>query len=156
MPKLSDKDIMQKLNIDAATLSKFKKVREISIKEAKQMASKKNKKIKVLGVSGSARDEFDMAQEKSNSEELLKRCLELCKKMGADVELIPLRKYSIKHCKACYSTTNTQCHYPCSCYPPGPKGDDMTNKLYDKVIGADVIIFATPVNNFKISTTKYR
>ena len=28
----------------------------------------------------------------------------------------------------------------------------MTNVLYDKIIGADAIIFATPVNNFKIST----
>jgi len=28
----------------------------------------------------------------------------------------------------------------------------MTNILYDKVLEADVIVFATPVNNFKIST----
>jgi multimeric flavodoxin WrbA len=28
----------------------------------------------------------------------------------------------------------------------------MTNILYDKIIAADAIIFATPVNNFKIST----
>jgi multimeric flavodoxin WrbA len=27
----------------------------------------------------------------------------------------------------------------------------MTNILYDKILGADAIIFATPVNNFKIS-----
>jgi multimeric flavodoxin WrbA len=28
----------------------------------------------------------------------------------------------------------------------------MSNILYDKILGADVIIFATPVNNFKMST----
>lgn len=151
--KLSDKEIMKKLDIDSKTLAMFKKVREETIKEAKQMALRKNKKIKVLGVSGSARDEFDMAQEASNSEELLKRCLKYCKKLGAETELIPLRKYDIKYCKACYSTTNTQCHFYCTCYPKGtPQGDDMTNILYDKVLEADVIIFATPVNNFKIST----
>ena len=94
-----------------------------------------------------------MARESSNSETLLKRCLDYCKKSGADIELIPLRKYNIKYCKACYSTTNTQCHFYCSCYPKGTaQGDDMTNILYDKIIEADAIIFATPVNNFKIST----
>jgi len=76
-----------------------------------------------------------------------------CKKLGAKTEIIYLRKYEIKPCKACYSTTNTQCHYPCSCYPKGTKeGDDMSNILYDKVLNADAIIFATPVNNFKVSS----
>src|SRR3989344_4468175 len=120
---LSDKELMDAIKIDKATLSRFKQIREETIKEANDMLKKRKKKIKVLGISGSARDEFDMAQEASNSEELLKRCLEHCKKMGADVELIPLRKYNIQHCKAFYSTTNTQCHYQCSCYPRGtPQG----------------------------------
>jgi multimeric flavodoxin WrbA len=151
--KLSDKELMKTLRVDSKTLDMFKRVREKAIKEAYELSSKKNKKIKVLGISGSARDEFDMAQEASNSEELLKICLEKCKKLGADTELLELRKYDIQHCKACYSTTNTQCHYPCSCYPKGtPQGDDMTNVIYDKLMEADAIIFATPVNNFKIST----
>jgi multimeric flavodoxin WrbA len=148
----SDAELMKILEVDARTLNIFKKIREDTIKEAKRL-SKGNKKIKVLGISGSARDEFDMAQESSNSEELLKRCLGHCKKLGAEIELIPLRKYDIRHCKACYSTTNTQCHFYCSCYPKGtPQGDDMSNMLYDKVLGADAVIFATPVNNFKMST----
>ncbi|HBB04643.1 TPA: hypothetical protein DCZ39_07270 [Patescibacteria group bacterium] len=64
-----------------------------------------------------------------------------------------LKKYDIKHCRACYSTANTQCHFYCSCYPKDtPRGDDMSNILYDKILEADAIIFATPVNNFKIST----
>lgn len=95
---------------------------------------------------------MDMAREKSNSEALLEVCLEQCKKLGAQTKLIPLRKYNIQPCKACYSTVNTQCHYPCSCYPKGtPAGDDMSNILYEEVLSADVIIFATPVNNFRIS-----
>ncbi|MBD3398062.1 hypothetical protein GF412_02680 [Candidatus Micrarchaeota archaeon] len=151
--KLSDKDLMETLDIDAKTLKMFKEVREKTIKEAKKLASKKRGKPLVLGISGSARDEFDMAQEDSNSEFLLKKCLDQCKKLGAKTELVPLRKYSIKHCKACYSTVNTQCHFYCSCYPKEtPQGDDMSNKLYDKILKADAIIFATPVNNFKIST----
>lgn len=95
---------MEILKVDVKTLEMFKKVRELGIKEAKELDKKKNRKIKVLGISGSARDENDMAQEKSNSEELLKVCLEKCKKLGAETEIIPLRKYDIKYCKACYST----------------------------------------------------
>ncbi|MFA6255935.1 MAG: flavodoxin family protein, partial [Candidatus Absconditabacterales bacterium] len=151
--KLSDKELMKMLAIDLATLHRFQKIQKETIKEAKGLIKHRKNKIKVLGISGSARDEFDMAQESSNSEALLKVCLEQCNKLGADIELIPLKKYDIKHCKACYSTANTQCHFYCSCYPKGTEtGDDMSNILYDKILEADAIIFATPINNFKIST----
>jgi multimeric flavodoxin WrbA len=152
MAKSSDEELMRVLEIDKATLDRFRKIQQETIKEAKQL-NKRKWKIKVLGISGSARDENDMAKEKSNSEMLLEECLSQCRKLRAETELIPLRNYKIEHCKACYSTTNTQCHCPCSCYPRGtPLGDDMSNVLYDKILYADAIIFATPVNNFKIST----
>jgi multimeric flavodoxin WrbA len=151
--KYTDKELMARLKIDKKTLDRFKQIREDTIREAKALDGRKNKKIKVLGISGSARDENDMAREKSNSETLLEQCLKYCEGLGAETELIPLRKYSIKYCRACYSTVNTQCHFYCSCYPKNtPQSDDMTNVLYDKVLGADAIIFATPVNNFKISS----
>ena len=151
--KLTDQELMKILKVDAKTLARFKQIQRETIKEAEAMGKRKNKKIKVLGVSGSARDQFDMAQEESNSETLLKTCLGYCQELGADTEMISLRKYRIEHCKACYSTANTQCHFPCSCYPRGtPQADDMSNILYDKVLEADAIIFATPVNNFNIST----
>lgn len=151
--KYTDKELLDMLGVDQKTLDIFKEIQELTIKEAEQREKNRNKKIKVLGISGSARDLYDMAQEESNSETLLKKCLDFCKELGAETEIIPLRKYNIQHCKACYSTVNTQCHFYCSCYPKGtPQGDDMTNILYDKVLEADAIIFATPVNNFKIST----
>lgn len=154
MPKKnSDQELMKILKIDAKTLAVFKAIQKKTIKEAEKLFAPRKGKIKVLGISSSARDEFDTAQEASNSEELLKRCLKKCEDLGAKSELISLRKYNIQHCKACYSTVNTQCHFYCSCYPKGtPIGDDMTNILYDKIIETDAIIFATPVNNFKIST----
>lgn len=151
-PKLTDKYLKEFLAVDDKTLKRFKDIRLATIKEAKQRA-KKTGPLVALGISGSARDEFDMAGESSNSEFLLKTALDSLKKEGVKTELIPLRKYSIKPCKACYSTTNTQCHFSCSCYPKGTKtGDDMSNVLYEKVLNADIIIFATPVNNFKMSS----
>ena len=139
--------------MDKKNIELFKTVSEKAIKEYKNLNQLKKGKIKILGISGSARDELDMAQEKSNSEELLETALAELKKLGAEVELIKLRDYKIGYCKACYSTCNTQCHFYCTCYAKNtPLADDMTNKLYDKILGADGIIFATPVNNFSVST----
>ncbi|VVB80029.1 Iron-sulfur flavoprotein [uncultured archaeon] len=153
MTTKSNSELMKELEIDAETLKRFKTIQNETILEAKKLGKSKNKKIKIIGISGSARDELDMAQQSSNSEELLKKCLKVCEAMGAETELIPLRKYKILPCKACYSSCNTQCHFYCSCYPKGEKtGDDMTNILYDKVLEADGIIFATPVNNFAMSS----
>ncbi len=140
------------ISIDKKTLEKFLLVQKETKKEAKELFKKKNK-IKVLGISSSARDEFDMAGQNSNSEFLLKKALEFFSGKKIENEIIELRKYDIKPCKACYSTTNCQCHFPCSCYPKGSKqGDDMSSFLYDKILEADIIIFATPVNNFKMSS----
>ncbi len=151
--KLSDQKLLRILKVDPKTLARFKEIRKGTIKEADMMGRKRNKKIKVLGISGSARAVDDMARQESNSEALLKVCLRQCHQMGAETELIKLRDYRIEHCRACYSTTNTQCHFPCSCYPRDtPRGDDMSNVLYDKILEADALIFATPVNNFNIST----
>jgi multimeric flavodoxin WrbA len=152
--KYFDEELMKILDVDKKILDRFKEIQKATIEEAKNLDEKwmKRKKIKVLGISGSARDENDMAQESSNSEEMLKVCLDECKKLGAETELLSLRKYDIKYCKACYSTCNTQCHFYCSCYPKGKEGDDMTNILYDKILGADAIIFATPVNDMSVST----
>lgn len=138
--------------LDEKTLARFKEIRNQTIAEAAAML-KVNPTIKALGISGSARDEADMAGENSNSEFLLDECLKELKRLGAETELLPLRKYDIEHCKACYSTANTQCHFPCSCYAKGtPLADDMSNILYEKVLAADILIFATPVNNFKMSS----
>lgn len=152
VPLKTDDYLKKFLEIDDNTLQRFKEIQKETIKEAKKL-SKKGGSLKAIGISGSARDEFDMAGESSNSEFLLSQALEELKNNNVETELISLRKYNIKPCKACYSTTNTQCHFYCSCYPKDtPAGDDMTNILYDKVLDADIIIFATPVNNFKMST----
>lgn len=144
----------QQSKLDAAKWqSRFLDIQKQILQESKKMRDRFfEKEIRVLGISGSARDEFDMAQEPSTTEWLLQKSLDECQKLGAETKLLPLRKYNIKNCKACYSTTNAQCHFKCTCYPEGDQGDDMTNKIYDMCTWADVMIFATPVNNFKMSS----
>ena len=152
IPSKDDGYLKRFLGVDDKILSRFKEVREQAIQEAAAM-SKRTGPIRAIGISGSARDQLDMAAEESSSEFLLKQALDELSKAGASTELLPLRKYSIQPCKACYSTANAHCHFYCSCYERGTeRGDDMSNILYDKVLEADIIIFATPVNNFKISS----
>lgn len=151
---ISDKEIINTLKIDNMILNKFKQTQKLALEEAKKLKSNfYNKKIRILGISGATRREEDCPHEDSNSEFLLKKALDECQKLGAEVKLLRLWDKNIMPCKGCYSTTNTQCHYKCSCYPEGTDyADDMTKTLYDDVIWADGIIFSTPTHNFKISS----
>jgi len=151
-PSLNDKFLKSFLEIDEKTLKRFKDIQAKTIIAAKKL-NKRPKFIKAIGITGSMRFANDKAKENSNSEFLVSQALAELKSLGVKTELFPLRKFNVQPCRACYSTTNTQCHFYCSCYPKGTKaGDDMSNILYDKVLGADIILFGTPVNNFKIST----
>jgi len=152
VPKISDSYLKKFLEVDDRMLERFKQIRQQTIAEAKKR-SQKSGPLTVLGVSGSARSEFDSAAQNSNSEFLLAAALKEAANLDAKTELVALRDYDIRPCKCCYSTTNAHCHFYCSCYPKGtPAGDDMSNMMYDKILGSDIIIFATPVNNFKISS----
>ncbi|MFA5188394.1 MAG: flavodoxin family protein [Patescibacteria group bacterium] len=151
-PSLTDNFLKSFLEIDDKILKRFKDIRAKTIIEAKKL-NQHPKFIKAIGITGSMRFINDKAKENSSSEFLVSKALAELKTLGVKTELLPLRKFNIQPCRACYSTTNTQCHFYCSCYPKGTKaGDDMSNILYDKVLGADIILFGTPVNNFKIST----
>jgi len=152
MKNENNENLKKTLEIDGKTLARFRQIQKNTIIQAKKLNRKKTKLV-ALGISGSARSRNDMAQEDSNSEFLLGQAMDKLKSLGAKSEIIKLRDYNIKPCKACYSTVNTQCHFYCSCYPKGtPTGDDMSNIIYEKILAADIIIFATPVNNFKISS----
>lgn len=150
---MDDKELMKKTGADSRLLALFRKRQKEAMQEAQDI--KKHffeKKIRVLGINGSRRIKDDCPAEDSTTEWLLDRCLDEAKRLGADAKKINLMEYNIEPCKGCYSTTNAQCHYKCTCYPEGEYGDDMTNKLYDMVSWADILVFATPIHNFKVSS----
>jgi len=150
----SDKELMRLIKCSREDLEMFKRVRRGAFAEAKKF--KKHffeREIRILGISGSTRREDDCPKSDSHTDWLLERAMNHLKKLGAKTEIIRLWEYNIKPCKGCYSTTNAQCHFYCSCYPRGTEyGDDMSNILYGKLMWADAIIFATPTHNFKISS----
>jgi len=152
--RYSDKELMNAIKCTKEELDMFKKVQKDALKEAEKI--KKHffdKEIRILGISGATRREDDCPHSDSHTDWLLEKTMQHFKKLGAKVETLNLWDYNIQPCKGCYSTTNAQCHYKCSCYPEGTEyADDMTNKIYDKIMWADAIIFATPTHNFKVSS----
>lgn len=70
-----------------------------------------------------------------NSETLAKEFERGAKEAGHNVEFISLRDYNLKYCTACYS-----CHKTGKCIL-----DDGMNEISEKLLKANVIVFATPV-----------
>lgn len=71
-------------------------------------------------------------------------CQEFCRgaiEAGHNVEIVHLNEKDINYCIGCYA-----CHKTGTCF----RKDDMT-ELYDKVLNANVIVFATPVYFYTMS-----
>lgn len=87
--------------------------------------------MKILAINGSPRGE------KGNTEVVLKPFLKGCEEAGADVETIYLKDKDIKHCSGCFT---------CWTKTPGKciHKDDM-EELLNKIVQADVMVYATPL-----------
>ena len=76
------------------------------------------------------------------------------KSRGFEVEVLDLSRLTSEYgrviypCKACVSTAQPLCHWPCSCYPNhalGQVGDWMT-EIYPKWVAAHGVMIVCPVN----------
>lgn len=76
-----------------------------------------------------------------NSEVLAKQFCKGAEAGGNQVEFVSLRDYNIKYCIGCYA---------CRCIGKCVFGDGM-DKIAEKLINADVIVFATPVYFYSMS-----
>lgn len=76
-----------------------------------------------------------------NSEILANEFARGAKEAGHNVEVINLRNYSIKYCTGCYA-----CHKIGKCFQ-----DDGMNELSEKLLKAEVLVFATPVYFYSMS-----
>ena len=76
-----------------------------------------------------------------NSEVLCNQFAQGATDAGNEVEIITLRDYNLNYCVACYSCSETgKCII----------GDGM-NEIAEKLVNADVIVFATPVYFYSMS-----
>jgi multimeric flavodoxin WrbA len=84
-----------------------------------------------VAISGSPR-------KKSNTEILLRRCLDVLGAQGIEGELISLREKTIKGCRACEACRRNQ-DRRCSI------GDDDFHPVFEAMVKADIIIVGSPV-----------
>lgn len=98
---------------------------------------RKTEKIFVLAINGSP-------HKNGITVSVLNKFLTSAKKHGAEVKLIHLVDYYIKHCLGCYSINPKLCTYPCK------QKDDM-NKLCKLLLKADILVFGSPIYWFNMS-----
>jgi multimeric flavodoxin WrbA len=107
--------------------------------------------IKVLGISGSSRQDPRM----SKSERLLLRALEQYKAAGCETTFLRLKDLKIHECEGNYSENPSYCTYPCQ--STLKYEDDEMQVVYDAVLSCDILILATPIrwNNHSALVQKF-
>ena len=124
-----------------------------------QTAERKQKNRKtpsrILIVNGSSRNDQTCPGEMSKTWRMVtlaKQAIE--KTRGFDVDILDLSRLTAEYgkviypCKACVSTAQPLCHWPCSCYPNhalGQAGDWMA-EIYPQWVAAHGVMIVTPVN----------
>jgi multimeric flavodoxin WrbA len=121
--------------------------------ERQQKAAKSPSRI--LIVNGSSRSDQTCPGEMSKTFRLATLAKETIEKLsGFETELLDLSRLSAEYgrviypCKACVSTAQPLCHWPCSCYPNhalGQAGDWMA-EIYPKWVATHGVMIVTPVN----------
>jgi multimeric flavodoxin WrbA len=120
-------------------------------------ARQKNPKSpsRILLVNGSMRSDQSCPGEMSKTWRLLKLAEEVVRAAtGFETEILDLSLLTSQYgrvihpCKACVSTAQPLCHWPCSCYPNFAMGQtsDWMNEIYPMWAAAHGVMILTPVN----------
>ena len=112
-------------------------------------------KSRILVVNGSSRSDQTCPGEMSKTFRLAELAMDVFKKeSGFEPELLDLSLLTSQYgriiypCKACVSTAQPLCHWPCSCYPNHALGqvNDWMNEIYPKWVAAHGVMIVCPVN----------
>jgi multimeric flavodoxin WrbA len=111
----------------------------------------KRKEIRILGLSGSSRQQPGM----SKSERLLLTALDKYQEYGCMTRFIRLKDLTIHDCEGNYSENPEYCTYPCQ--SSLKYDDDQMQLVYDAVLACDILILATPIrwNNHSAIVQKF-
>lgn len=110
---------------------------------------------RILIVNGSTRSEHTCPGEISKTRRLTMAARRLIESQpGHEVDWLDLSTLAdepgktIYPCKACVSTAQPLCHWPCSCYPNHALGqtNDWMNELYPRWVAAHGVFLACPVH----------
>jgi len=125
--------------------------RKFGVGIVEPLTSEKARGIKVLGISGSSRQQAGM----SKSERLLQRALVQYESYGCTTTFLRLKDLKIYDCEGNYSENPAYCTYPCQ--STLKYDDDQMQMVYDAVLGTDILILATPIrwNNHSALVQKF-
>jgi multimeric flavodoxin WrbA len=129
------------------------------IHEAERRRRGKKSPSRILLVQGSARSDQTCPGEMSKTYRLARiaqRVIEA--KRGFEVDFLDLSNLTSEYgrviypCKACVSTAQPLCHWPCSCYPNHAMGQtqDWMNELYPRWAAAHGVMIVTPVHWYHV------
>jgi len=131
----------------------------LKTRAAIQAAEKKQKDpaspSRILIVSGSTRSEHTCPGEISKTSRLAQHAQKAIEALpGYEVDYLDVSDLAdepykaIYPCKACVSTAQPLCHWPCSCYPNHAVGqvNDWMNELYPRWVAAHGVFVLCPVN----------
>jgi multimeric flavodoxin WrbA len=112
-----------------------------AVRTISQPQAKKETTMKVMAINSSARSDGV-----SKTAMMLDALVQGMRDAGAEVEVIPLRKKTVKNCIGCFT---------CWTKTPGVciHQDDMANELFPKWLEADIVVYATPLYHFTVNAT---
>jgi multimeric flavodoxin WrbA len=131
------------------------------IRAAEKRHGSKRGRSRVLVVCGSSRNDGTCPGEMSKTFRLAKVIERTLSAAKVDVDLLDLSRLAsdygrrIYPCKACVSTAQPLCHWPCSCYPNHSLDQvgDWMNEIYERWAAAHGVILCTPVNWYHASSS---
>ena len=131
----------------------------LATRDAVLAAEKKQKDPKspprVLVVNGSSRSDQTCPGEMSKTFRLVKLAKDMIEReKGFEVDLLDLSLLKSQYgrviypCKACVSTAQPLCHWPCTCYPNHALGqvNDWMAEIYPRWVAAHGVMIVCPVN----------
>jgi multimeric flavodoxin WrbA len=116
-------------------------IKQTTINPEQPFHSRKEKPMKVLALNSSPR-----TGSVSKTEIMLNHLVQGMREAGAEVEVVELRKKTIKNCIGCFT---------CWTKTPGVciHKDDMSQELYPKWTQSDLVVYATPLYHFLMNAS---
>ena len=135
----------------------WKETRDRLLKVGAHQKSAKSKS-RVLVICGSPRNDGTCPGEMSKTWRLVEISKRVLERENIEVDLLDLSfvtneyEKKIHPCKACVSTAQPLCHWPCSCYPNHALGQtqDWMSELYPRWVAAHGVMILTPVNWYHV------
>ena len=131
-----------------------------ALKRAKAIQADPKTKTRALVVCGSPRNDGTCPGEMSKSFRLANLASDALRAEQVEVDYLDLSLLTSEYgrqihpCKACVSTAEPLCHWPCSCYPNHSLNQthDWMNEIYERWVLAHAIVLVTPTHWYSTSS----